>query len=85
MKIITILMMMMIQVLSLEIGEVGSIPLWILVLAILAGLLFLSLLTFILHRLGFFNRNRPEDFDYQVTLPVGRRLKSIIASQDCFK
>jgi hypothetical protein len=61
------------QVLSLEQGEAASIPLWILVLAILAGLLFLSLLTCILHKLGFFQRNRPEDaFEqsdhHQVTL-----------------
>ena len=58
------------QVLSLEQGEPASIPLWILILAILAGLLFLSLLTCILHKLGFFQRNRPEeyDFDHQVTL-----------------
>ena len=59
------------QVLSLEQGEPASIPLWILILAILAGLLFLSLLTCILHKLGFFQRNRPEeyhDYDHQVTL-----------------
>ena len=58
--------------LSLEVGEAGSIPLWILILAILAGLLFLAILTFILHRLGFFKRKRPEDYNYQVTLQVGK-------------
>ena len=62
--------MFLLQVLSLEAGEAGSIPLWILILAIIAGLLFLGLLTAILHRLGFFKRRRPEDTDYQVTLQV---------------
>ena len=42
------------QVLALEPPEAGSIPLWILILAILAGLLFLSILTAILYKLGFF-------------------------------
>jgi hypothetical protein len=50
--------------------EAGTIPLWILVLAIVAGLLFLSLLTYILHRLGFFKRKRPEDFNYTAKIQV---------------
>ena len=58
--------------LALEPPEAGSVPLWILILAILAGLLFLSLLTAILYKLGFFQRKRPEDFDYQGTIQVRR-------------
>ena len=54
----------------------ASIPLWILILAILAGFLFLSLLTFILYKLGFFQRKRPEDYDYQGTIQVGSPLLS---------
>ena len=43
-----------------DLGGVGGlgIPLWILLLAILAGLLFLALLSFILYRFGFFRRRR---------------------------
>ena len=48
----------------------GSIPLWILILAILAGFLFLSLLTYILYKLGFFQRKRIEEYDYQGTIQV---------------
>ena len=48
----------------------ASIPMWIIILAILAGFLFLSLLIFILYKLGFFQRKRPEDYDYQATIQV---------------
>ncbi|KAM4737505.1 integrin alpha-5 [Anableps anableps] len=37
----------------------NSVPLWIIVLAILAGLLLLALLIYILYRLGFFKRSLP--------------------------
>jgi hypothetical protein len=57
-------------VLAIVAPEAGSIPLWILILAIVAGLLFLSLLTYILHRLGFFKRKRPEDFNYTAKIQV---------------
>ncbi len=60
----------MVQVLAIVAPEAGSIPLWILILAIVAGLLFLSLLTYILHRLGFFKRKRPEDFNYTAKIQV---------------
>ena len=73
------------QVLALEPPEAGSIPLWILILAILAGLLFLSLLTFILYKLGFFQRKRPEDFDYQGTLQVSRAGGSMCSQRCCGK
>ena len=59
------------QVLAHDLPVSGSIPLWILILAILAGFLFLSLLTYILYKLGFFQRKRPEDYDYQGTIQVG--------------
>ena len=58
------------QVLAHDLPVSASIPLWILILAILAGFLFLSLLTFILYKLGFFQRKRPEDYDYQGTIQV---------------
>ena len=58
------------QVLAHDLPSSGNIPLWILILAILAGFLFLSLLTFILYKLGFFQRKRPEDYDYQGTIQV---------------
>jgi len=68
------------QVLALEPPEAGSIPLWILILAILAGLLFLSILTAILYKLGFFRRKRPEDYNYQGTIqekrPLGKESKN---------
>ena len=48
----------------------ASIPMWIIILAVLAGFLFLSLLIFILYKLGFFQRKRPEDYDYQATIQV---------------
>ena len=60
-----------VQVLAHDLPSAGNIPLWILILAILAGFLFLSLLTFILYKLGFFQRKRPEDYDYQGTIQVG--------------
>ena len=59
------------QVLAHDMPVSASIPMWILILAILAGFLFLSLLTFILYKLGFFQRKRPEDYDYQGTIQVG--------------
>lgn len=37
----------------------NSVPLWIIVLAILAGLLLLALLIYVLYRLGFFKRSLP--------------------------
>uniref|UniRef100_A0AAX7VVZ9 Integrin alpha-2 domain-containing protein n=1 Tax=Astatotilapia calliptera TaxID=8154 RepID=A0AAX7VVZ9_ASTCA len=37
----------------------NSVPLWIIILAILAGLLLLALLIYILYRLGFFKRSDP--------------------------
>lgn len=37
-----------------------SIQLWIIILAILAGLLLLILLTWLLWKLGFFKRRRPD-------------------------
>merc|ERR1719384_1790168 len=68
------------QVLAHDLPSSGNIPLWILILAILAGFLFLSLLTFILYKLGFFQRKRPEDYDYQGTIqekkPLGRESKN---------
>ena len=48
----------------------ASIPMWIIILAILAGFLFLSLLIFILYKLGFFQRKRTEDYDYQAKIQV---------------
>ncbi|XP_058812027.1 integrin alpha-PS1 [Topomyia yanbarensis] len=38
----------------------GSIPIWIIILAILSGLLALALLIYILKRCGFFKRRRPD-------------------------
>ncbi len=38
--------------------EGPEVPIWILLLAILAGLIFLALLSFVLWRFGFFNRRR---------------------------
>merc|ERR1712233_303265 len=70
------------QVLAHDVPVSASIPMWILILAILAGFLFLSLLTFILYKLGFFQRKRPalEDYDYQGTIqekkPLGRESKN---------
>jgi len=68
------------QVLAHDLPVSGSIPLWILILAILAGFLFLSLLTYILYKLGFFHRKRPEDYDYQGTIqekkPLGKESKN---------
>jgi len=68
------------QVLAHDLPVSGSIPLWILILAILAGFLFLSLLTYILYKLGFFQRKRPEDYDYQGTIqekkPLGKESKN---------
>jgi len=68
------------QVLAHDMPVSASIPMWILILAILAGFLFLSLLTFILYKLGFFQRKRPEDYDYQGTIqekkPLGRESKN---------
>ena len=43
-----------------EFFEGKSIPLWILLLAILAGLIFLALLSLILWHFGFFRRRRHE-------------------------
>ena len=56
----------------------GSIPLWILILAILAGFLFLSLLTYILYKLGFFQRKRIEEYDYQGTIQVCCYVSSVV-------
>jgi len=53
------------QVLAQKLADASSIPLWILILAILAGFLFLSLVTFILYKLGFFRRTRPEGYNHQ--------------------
>jgi len=68
------------QVLAHDLPVSASIPMWILILAILAGFLFLSLLTFILYKLGFFQRKRPEDYDYQGTIqekkPLGKESKN---------
>jgi len=68
------------QVLAHDLPVSASIPLWILILAILAGFLFLSLLTFILYKLGFFQRKRPEDYDYQGTIqekrPLGKQSRN---------
>merc|ERR1719471_190059 len=68
------------QVLAHDMPVSASIPMWILILAILAGFLFLSLLTFILYKLGFFQRKRPEDYDYQGTIqekkPLGKESKN---------
>jgi len=68
------------QVLAHDLPVSGNIPLWILILAILAGFLFLSLLTYILYKLGFFQRKRPEDYDYQGTIqekkPLGKESKN---------
>ncbi|KAG7249379.1 hypothetical protein CRUP_015985, partial [Coryphaenoides rupestris] len=36
-----------------------SVPLWIIILAILAGLLLLALLIYVLYKLGFFKRSLP--------------------------
>ena len=55
----------------------ASIPMWIIILAILAGFLFLSLLIFILYKLGFFQRKRPEDYDYQATIQVCCQMDSL--------
>lgn len=58
----------------------ASIPMWIIILAILAGFLFLSLLIFILYKLGFFQRKRPEDYDYQATIQVWYKMDSWLKS-----
>jgi len=74
------------QVLAHELPDSGSIPIWILILAILAGLLFLGLCIYILYKCGFFKRQRPEDYDYQGTIqekrPLGKESKNQIVSPD---
>ncbi|KAK5864170.1 hypothetical protein PBY51_001131 [Eleginops maclovinus] len=37
----------------------NSVPLWIIILAILAGLLLLALLIYVLYKFGFFKRSLP--------------------------
>ncbi|XP_053626129.1 integrin alpha-V isoform X2 [Plodia interpunctella] len=46
---------------QLEALESGNIPLWVVVLAAVAGALLLLLLIFALYKCGFFKRNRPSD------------------------
>ena len=41
-----------------DFNEGPDVPIWILLVAILAGLLFLALLSFVLWRFGFFQRRR---------------------------
>ena len=49
------------RVLSLhDFGEGKGVPIWILLLAILAGLIFLAILSFCLWHFGFFRRSRPD-------------------------
>lgn len=40
--------------------DVEPIPLWIIILAIIIGLIILILFTFILWKMGFFKRKRPD-------------------------
>lgn len=40
--------------------ENGILPWWYIVLAVLAGILLLTLLIYLLWKLGFFNRRRPD-------------------------
>jgi hypothetical protein len=49
-----------IAILDLLEQENEPIPWWYIILAILAGLLLLILLTYLLWRLGFFKRRRPD-------------------------
>lgn len=38
----------------------GSVPIWIIIVAIVGGLLLFALVTFILWKFGFFKRRRPD-------------------------
>lgn len=40
--------------------EAEPVPVWIIIVAVLAGLLLLILLTLVLRKLGFFKRRRPD-------------------------
>jgi hypothetical protein len=44
----------------LDTGESPSVPLWIIIVSVLAGILLLVLLILLLWRLGFFKRKRPD-------------------------
>ncbi|XP_046965222.1 integrin alpha-PS2 isoform X2 [Vanessa cardui] len=46
---------------QLEALDSGAIPLWVIILAAVAGALLLLLLVFALYKCGFFKRNRPSD------------------------
>ena len=58
--------------------EGRSIPLWILLLAVLAGLIFLALVSLVLWHFGFFRRRRRQQFEDQHHLQNG----SIIQAND---
>merc|ERR1712241_1457292 len=50
------------RIISLQdFGEAKPVPIWILLLAVMAGLLFLAVLSFCLWHFGFFTRVRPQD------------------------
>lgn len=42
-----------------QVGD-GSIPLWLIIVAIVGGLLAFAILTYIMWRCGFFKRRRPD-------------------------
>lgn len=44
----------------LDQGDAEYVPIWIIIVAIVAGLLLLVLLTLVLWKLGFFKRRRPD-------------------------
>lgn len=44
----------------LDTGESPAVPLWIIIVSVLAGILLLVLLILLLWRLGFFKRKRPD-------------------------
>ena len=58
------------RVVSLQdFGEAGEVPFWILLLAILAGLIFLAIVCFCLWHFGFFRRQRPSADTLQSDAP----------------
>lgn len=44
-----------------EVAQYGGVPWWIIVVAVLAGILILALLVFLLWKCGFFQRSKQED------------------------
>jgi hypothetical protein len=66
--------------------EGRSIPLWILLLAVLAGLIFLALVSLILWHFGFFRRRRhlQEQAEHQAQLQNGSIIHAGAADDDRF-